>query len=378
LDPCISPSCELNQNIHLSTCLKENPSEILSSSESSSHLAKAQTPIIIFPENAVKTPDQSSSELTSQSSSELSSTSKTLSPLSVTNPNPVKVEPSSPKFPFNWAEDILYVNKTPYLKLTLLGKGGSSKVYRVLSPDKSIYALKQVDIADIDSILLNQYTEEIKLLEKLKSFPSIISLKDKEITPKSINIVLECGEIDLAGILSRYKDGLLNHMNYLRLYWQQILEAVYVIHQERIVHGDLKPQNFVLVKGSLKLIDFGIAKAIHGNTTNIERENITGTLNYLAPETLQSTKNGTSKSGRAADVWSLGCILYQMVYSKPPLLKEGIVSSIRIIAWLSNNAQKISLPNPLPPSPIGDIILSCLQRDPKNRPSVSTLLQQPL
>lgn len=52
-----------------------------------------------------------------------------------------------------------------------------------------------------------------------------------------------------------------------------MLEAVHTIHEERIVHGDLKPANFVCVQGRLKLIDFGIAKAIQNDTTNIVREN---------------------------------------------------------------------------------------------------------
>ena len=51
-----------------------------------------------------------------------------------------------------------------------------------------------------------------------------------------------------------------------------MLEAVNTIHEERIVHSDLKPANFMLVKGSLKLIDFGIAKAIMNDTTNIQRD----------------------------------------------------------------------------------------------------------
>lgn len=54
--------------------------------------------------------------------------------------------------------------------------------------------------------------------------------------------------------------------------WQQILQAVNTIHEERIVHSDLKPANFLLVKGFLKLIDFGIAKAIMSDTTNIQRD----------------------------------------------------------------------------------------------------------
>jgi serine/threonine protein kinase len=51
-----------------------------------------------------------------------------------------------------------------------------------------------------------------------------------------------------------------------------MLEAVNTIHDERIVHSDLKPANFMLVRGSLKLIDFGIAKAIMNDTTNIRRD----------------------------------------------------------------------------------------------------------
>lgn len=51
-----------------------------------------------------------------------------------------------------------------------------------------------------------------------------------------------------------------------------MLEAVQVIHEAAIVHSDLKPANFVLVRGSLKLIDFGIAKAIPNDTTNIQRD----------------------------------------------------------------------------------------------------------
>jgi len=52
-----------------------------------------------------------------------------------------------------------------------------------------------------------------------------------------------------------------------------MLQAVHVIHEEKIVHSDLKPANFVLVRGQLKLIDFGIANAIANDTTNIQRDN---------------------------------------------------------------------------------------------------------
>lgn len=98
---------------------------------------------------------------------------------------------------------------------------------------------------------------------------------------------LECGEIDFSRLLVEQQGKRLN-MNFVGMYWeqvttllsqqinslitQQMLLAVQAIHEEEIVHSDLKPANFVLIKGFLKLIDFGIAKAIANDTTNIQRD----------------------------------------------------------------------------------------------------------
>ncbi len=60
--------------------------------------------------------------------------------------------------------------------------------------------------------------------------------------------------------------------NMLRMIWSQMLNAVQTIHDARIIHGDLKAANFVFVEGVLKLIDFGIAKTIGNDTTNIVRD----------------------------------------------------------------------------------------------------------
>jgi Protein kinase domain len=64
----------------------------------------------------------------------------------------------------------------------------------------------------------------------------------------------------------------LNYSFLTRSLLAQMLQAVHVIHEEKIVHSDLKPANFVLVRGQLKLIDFGIANAIANDTTNIQRD----------------------------------------------------------------------------------------------------------
>lgn len=70
-----------------------------------------------------------------------------------------------------------------------------------------------------------------------------------------------------------------------------MLEAVQAVHEENVVHTDLKPANFVLVKGRLKIIDFGIAKAIANDTVNIQRDQQIGTVNYMSPEAIQRMNN---------------------------------------------------------------------------------------
>lgn len=86
------------------------------------------------------------------------------------------------------------------------------------------------------------------------------------------------------------------------------LQAVHTIHEARIVHSDLKPANFLMVEGALKLIDFGIAKAIQSDTTSIARESQVGTLNYMSPEAILGGANNIRggppmKVSRASTAW---------------------------------------------------------------------------
>jgi serine/threonine protein kinase len=119
----------------------------------------------------------------------------------------------------------------------------------------------------------------------------------------SIFMVMEAGEADLNHVLQKQAtisdtsgERRLN-MNFIRLTWYQMLVAVNAIHEEKIIHGDLKPANFLFVRGGLKLIDFGIAKAIQSDdTTNIYRESQIGTLNYMSPESILDS--GTCKHGQ--------------------------------------------------------------------------------
>ena len=200
-------------------------------------------------------------------------------------------------------DNMLRVNSVPYVKLGVIGKGGSCKVYRALSKDCSVLAIKKVKLDKLDKKAIDGYANEIALLKRLRGNPCIIQLHDSEVDlqRKAIFLVMEPGEVDLNHVIQKQATASAGgerrlNMNFIRLTWQQMLKAVHSIHEERIIHGDLKPANFLFVRGSLKLIDFGIAKAIQSDdTTNIYRESQIGTLNYMSPEAILDS--GTSAHG---------------------------------------------------------------------------------
>ncbi|KAH9756864.1 serine/threonine-protein kinase MPS1 [Citrus sinensis] len=306
----------------------------------------------------------------------------------------------------NYDPDLFFkVNGKLYQRLGKIGSGGSSEVHKVISSDCTIYALKKIKLKGRDYATAYGFCQEIEYLNKLKGKNNIIQLIDYEVTEKAllrevlngsmnnkdgrvkddgyIYMVLEYGEIDLAHMLSqkwKEMDGSNQTLdeNWLRFYWQQILEAVNTIHEERIVHSDLKPANFLLVKGSLKLIDFGIAKAIMSDTTNIQRDSQVGTLSYMSPEAFmcnESDENGNIiKCGRPSDIWSLGCILYQMVYGRTPFSEyKTFWAKFKVITDPNHEITYEPVPNPW----LLDLMKKCLAWDRNERWRIPQLLQHP-
>lgn len=70
----------------------------------------------------------------------------------------------------------------------------------------------------------------------------------------------------------------------IRFYWEQMLEAVDQIHDKGIIHADIKPSNFLLVKDELKLIDFGLACKLEQGEGEVKRNFVAGTKDYISPE----------------------------------------------------------------------------------------------
>ncbi|WIA28772.1 hypothetical protein OEZ86_011304 [Tetradesmus obliquus] len=285
---------------------------------------------------------------------------------------------------------------TRYTKLECVGRGGSSKVFKVMGPSCKIYALKRIRLAGRDVEAASGFIDEINLLLRLRNKPNIIQLIDSQVFTDEglIYMVQEYGEIDLARLLAKHdavrraaagvdlaKGGLLQDNldeNFIRLYWQQMLQAVSGVHDQRIVHSDLKPANFLLVEGQLKLIDFGIAKVICGDTTSIARESQVGTLNYMSPEAILGGSTNilggpAMRVGRPSDVWSLGCILYQMVYGRTPFAELPFLPKMHAIC---NPKHQVAYPA-LANTDLMDVMRRCLDRDPKTRISLQELLDHP-
>lgn len=178
--------------------------------------------------------------------------------------------------------------------------------------------------------------------------------------------------------------------SFVRHYWKEMLECLQAIHECDVVHSDLKPHNFVLVKGCLKLIDFGIANAIETDeTVNVHRETQIGTPNYMSPESLiDSNAKPDSrgripnepklmKLGKPSDIWSLGCILYQMVYGRAPFahIQNQMHRCQAIINWKYEiEYPSLGVGNVPVPGSLIRTLKKCLNRDQHQRPTATELL----
>ncbi|KAM3930751.1 dual specificity protein kinase TTK [Leptodactylus fuscus] len=282
--------------------------------------------------------------------------------------------PIGPPIP---SSECIVVKSRVYAVLKQIGTGGSSKVFQVMDDKKHLYAIKYVNLEEADRQTIESYQNEISHLNKLQQHSDkIIRLYDYEITKKHIYMVMECGNIDLNTWLRKKKT--INPWE-RKSYWKNMLEAVHTIHQHGIVHSDLKPANFLIVDGMLKLIDFGIANQIQPDVTSIVKDSQVGTINYMPPEAIKDTSFGDSGRPRSkispkGDVWSLGCILYCMTYGKTPF--QHITNQITKLHAILDPSYVIEIPD-IPEEDLQDVLRKCLVRNPKERISIPELLTHP-
>ncbi|RNA32979.1 dual specificity kinase TTK isoform X3 [Brachionus plicatilis] len=270
------------------------------------------------------------------------------------------------------------VNKYLYQIVNKIGQGGFSEVYHCISfRENKSYAMKKVKLSEIDEESVNLVMNEITLLKKLQDTGKVIRLYDYEYVKKDnhLNLVMEIGSTDLSVFFKReiqkYKCVKEPTRGY---FWQKMLEAVHAIHNEGVIHSDIKPGNFLVVGCEVKLIDFNISNTI-SDKTSITLTNDCGTLHYMAPETLLRDNDSKTRITKKTDVWSLGIILYFITFGKLPF--QHIKNQYKMIHAICDPLQKDLSFGPLDNPELEDVIKNCLAHEPSARYSIDKLLEHP-
>ncbi|MED6251146.1 hypothetical protein ATANTOWER_023557, partial [Ataeniobius toweri] len=261
-----------------------------------------------------------------------------------------------------------------WAKGEVLGKGAYGTVYCGLTSQGQLIAVKQVclDSSDPDAAKkeYNRLQGEVELLKTLRH-SNIVGFLGTSLYQHVVSIFMEYipgGSI--ASILHRF--GPLPE-RVLALYTHQILEGVAFLHQNRVIHRDLKGNNVMLMPtGVIKLIDFGCARRLSflNNTAPNSGEllkSIHGTPYWMAPEVINE-----SGYGRKSDIWSVGCTVYEMATGKPPLAHMDKMAALFYIG--SSRGFMPALPDGFSEN-AKDFVKICLTSDQSLRPSADQLLR---
>jgi serine/threonine protein kinase len=247
-----------------------------------------------------------------------------------------------------------------------LARGGNGDVFRVVYPASGKELALKV-IKNVDDSAMALYEREFNNAKRL-SHSNIVRIFDLERKGDSLFIRMELFGRDLASALST---GPLSERLACR-FTRQLLRALKHCHSRKVVHRDLKGRNVLvdMVAKKVKLCDFG-SSSIASAPQNDPSRFIQFTPNWAAPEILLST-GWTDR----ADIWSLGCVVIEMLTAKRPWAELGQVADMVLIYHIANKAVTPQLPTAIGAA-CQDFLHRCLQRDPQRRPSAAELLEHP-
>lgn len=243
----------------------------------------------------------------------------------------------------------------------LIGEGSFGKVYKAVEKSSATtVAIKIINKRGRSGRELKGLRGECEIQRNLKH-PNIIRMLDSFETNNEIIVVTEYAKTDLHSLL---RDGSLEEPRTQRITFN-LVSALYYLHSHRILHRDLKPQNILLDRNMCaKLCDFGFARNMTMGTHVLT--SIKGTPLYMAPELLEA-----KPYDHHADLWSLGCIIYEMLAGEPPFSSTSMIHLVRLIRH-----QYIKWPSFLTSNCIS-FVQGLLERDPAKRINWSRILNHP-
>ena len=258
----------------------------------------------------------------------------------------------------------------PYEILAALGAGGMGEVYRARDTRlERTVAVKVLPAQLSDSEQSRQrFEREAKTISQL-SHPHICAVYDVGREGETEYLVMEY--LEGQTLAERLARGALPLDQILRN-GIDIAEALDRAHRSGIVHRDFKPGNVMLTKSGVKLLDFGLAKAVAPTSSpttltssptqaNLTQEGtILGTFQYMAPEQLE----GKEVDGRT-DIFAFGAVLYEMATAKKAF--GGSSQASLISGIMQNDPPPISSVSPMVPPAFDRVVRTCLAKDPEDR-----------
>jgi Tol biopolymer transport system component len=252
-----------------------------------------------------------------------------------------------------------------------IGAGGMGEVYRAqdtrLCRDVALKVLPELFARDAERMA--RFEREAKVLASL-NHPNIASIYGLEESNGDRALVMEL--VEGPTVAERISQGALSLEEALALA-KQIADGLEYAHERGIIHRDLKPSNVKLThENRVKLLDFGLAKALEGETTKEELQNsptlsaaatrtgvLLGTAAYMSPEQARG-----KRVDRRADIWAFGCMLYEMLAGRAAFTGETMSDILASV--IRAEPDWSSLPGSVPPR-IRELLRRCLQKEAKQR-----------
>ena len=244
-----------------------------------------------------------------------------------------------------------------------VGKGGYAVVYKgTRRSDGATVAIKQVDLHEMSERKRLRCLREVQLLGNLRH-PGIVEMHDSFLDETKLCIVFEWAA---GGDLKRFlrknlaRGILLDEQTVWRTF-RQIADAVTHMHERRVMHRDIKPANVLVTQdGRCKVADLGLGRQFGENTIAVDAK--VGTPYYVSPEVVKGDPYDWS-----SDVWSLGCLLYELCTLRSPFEMQG--ANLHAVFRRITDSSWEPLPGHRFSNPLVSLVREMMDPNPRARPS---------